>query len=202
MRIRAARSQVGPRLRAAGLAVALGLALAVSGCVEADGELGANGTLSLRYTYDPPPHATFKSERARLSSPHVRVENLERDRSLVGYPPDEFVTATLTVDDARQLSSAPAFTAVQVGLDLTKGDLQITLPGLNEQARERVRTATEGMDRQALRLTLLLPGPVTHAEPEATIEARRVTWALSFQQLAAVGDTLRLAVSWAAAPAS
>jgi hypothetical protein len=178
------------------VAVALGLALAVSGCVEADGELAANGALSLRYTYDPPPHATFKSERARLSSPHIRVENLERDRSLADYPPDEFVTATLRVDDARQLSSAPAFTAIQVGLDLATGDLQITLPGLSAQARERVRTATEGMDRQALRLTLVLPGPVTHAEPEATIDARRVTWALSFQQLAALGDTVRLAVTW------
>jgi len=189
---------MSPRLWLAGLAVTLGLALAASGCVDADGELAANGSLSLRYTYDPPPHATLKSERTRLSSPHVRVEALERDRSLVDYPPGEFVTATLTVDDLRQLSTAPAFTAVQVGLELAKGQLQLTLPGLSAQARERVRTATEGMDRQAMRLSLVLPGSVEHADPAAAIDGRRVTWVLTLRQYAALGDPVTLTASWAA----
>src|SRR4030095_9333478 len=93
-------------------ALAVGVMLAVSGCVDVDGELAGDGSLSLRYTYDPPRHATYKSERARLSSAHVRVENLERDRSLDGFPPGEFVTATLAIDDARQISTAPAFAEV------------------------------------------------------------------------------------------
>jgi hypothetical protein len=197
MRIRRARWPMGPRLPPAALAAALGLAFLTSGCVELDGELAANGSLVFRYTYDPPTHATVKSETARLSSPHVRVENLERDKSIAGYPPGELVTATLAVDDARQLSSAPAFAAVQVGLDLPEGQLQLTFPGLPAPARENLRTATEGMDLQAFRLALLLPGPVTHADPTATIDGRRVTWILSRRQFVAFGDTVTLAVSWA-----
>jgi hypothetical protein len=104
--------------------------------------LAANGGLTFRYTYDPPKHATFKSERARLGSAHVRVENLERDQSLPGYPPKEFVTATLAVDDARQLSSGAAFAAVQVDLDRTTGRLRLTFPGLAPDARKRIAART------------------------------------------------------------
>src|SRR5262245_50565694 len=102
-------------------ALAVGLMLAVSGCVDVDGELGADGSLSLRYTYQPPRHATFKSERARLTSEHVRVDNLERDRSLDDYPPREFVTATLVIDDARAISTAAAFAKVRLKLDQAQG---------------------------------------------------------------------------------
>jgi hypothetical protein len=171
--------------------------LVVSGCVEVDGELGADGSLSLRYTYDPPRHATFKSERARLTSAHVRVENLERDRSVEGFPPGEFVTATLAIDDARQISTAPAFAEVQLALDQAKGEVRLTLPGLDPKTRERVGTSTELQDKRALRLSLLLPGPVKSAEPDATIDARRVTWNLSIRQYAAAGDRVTLTASWA-----
>src|SRR4030095_10046098 len=127
--------------------LAVGLMLVVSGCVEVDGELGADGSLSLRYTYDPPRHATFKSERARLTSAHVRVENLERDRSVEGFPPGEFVTATLAIDDARQISTAPASAEVQLALDQAKGEVRLTLPGLDPKTRERVGTSTELQDK-------------------------------------------------------
>src|SRR5258705_2226114 len=93
--------------------LAVGLMLVVSGCVEVDGDLGADGSLSLRYTYAPPRHATFKSERLRLTSAHVHVENLERDRSLEGYQAGEFVTATLPIDDAAQISPPPPFANAQ-----------------------------------------------------------------------------------------
>jgi hypothetical protein len=179
------------------------LALALSSCVEVDGELAANGAVTLRYTYDPPSHATFKSERARLGSPHVRVENLERDRSLPDYPPHEFVTATLAVDDVRQLSSAPAFANVQVDRDLAAGRLQVAFPGLDPESRKRIAARSdEAIDHRALRLHLLLPGPVTRAEPDATVDGRSVTWTLTFRQVAAFGDTVRLAVAWTPAAGS
>ena len=184
------------RSRAA--ALVLGLALVACGCVDVEGDLAADGSLSLRYTYTPPRHATFKSERARLTSPHVRVEDLQRDQSLDGYSPREFVTATLAVDDARQIATAEAFSAVGVTLDLAKGELRLTFPGMDPKLRERFRTAAEGMNR-AVRLSLVLPGPVKGAEPAATIDGRRVTWNFSLREFAALGDTVTLTASWTAA---
>jgi len=181
-------------------AVAVGLMLALSGCVDVDGELSADGSLSLRCTYGPPRNATFKSERARLTSAHVRVENLERDRSLDGYPPGEFVTATLAVDDARQISTAAAFARVRLELDQVQRTLQITLPGLDSATGKRVPAMPQAMDQQVLRLSLVLPGPVNSAEPHATIDARRVTWTLSKRQYADAGDPVTLTASWAARP--
>jgi hypothetical protein len=182
----------------------LGLALLVSGCVEVDGELRADGALSFRYTYDPPSHATVASEHARLTSPHVRIEHLEREQSMDGYPPQEFVTATLVVDDVTKLSTAPAFAAVRVALDRAKGELRLTLPGLERQARDRVRTAPDGGTRRAAKLSFVLPGPAQGAEPAATIDGRRVTWTLSLREYAALGDTVTLTTFWAvpAAPPS
>jgi hypothetical protein len=187
------------RLERAGLAVAL--ALVLSGCVEIDGELTANGSLSFRYKYDPPPHATFKSERARLSSPDVRVEALERDPAVVGGVPSEFAIATIVVDDPAKLSSAPAFAGIQVNADLAKGELRVAFPGVGPEGREGVRNNPEA-DRRALRLSLLLPGPVTHASPEATIEGRRVTWVLSTRQFATLGDPATFIVAWTVASAA
>jgi hypothetical protein len=176
--------------------------LALSGCVEVDGEVGADGSLSLRYTYVPPRHATFKSESARLGSAQVRVQKIERDRSIEGYPTGDFVTATLAVDAARQLSTAAAFSGVGVELDPAEGRLRITIPGFDASTRERVRMASETKDVQqrALRLSLVLPGPVKGAEPAATIEARRVTWTLSILQWAEAGETVTLAASWTTKP--
>ena len=195
-RMRAPRE---PRRCAA--ALALGLMLGVAGCVDVEGELKADGSLSIRYTYQPPRHATFKSEHARLTSAHVRVENLERDRSLDGSEPGEFVTATLAVDDARQLSTAAAFAKVRIELDQAQGKLRVTLPGFDPATRERVRAAPEGVDRQALRVSLVLPGPVNDAEPHATIDARTVTWTFSTRQYDEAGDSVTLVASWGAKPA-
>jgi len=174
--------------------------LAVVGCVDVEGELRADGSLSVRYTYQPPRHATFKSEHARLASAHVRVENLERDRSLDGYQPGEFVTATLAVDDATQISTAAAFAKVRIELDRAQGKLRVTFPGFDTATRQRVRAAPEGVDRQALRLSLVLPGPVNSAEPHATIDARTVTWTLSIRQYDEAGDTVTLTASWGTKP--
>src|SRR5215470_8742913 len=139
--------------RSCATALVLALALVASGCVDVEGDLAADGSVSLRYTYTPPRHATFKSERARLTSPHVRVEDLQRDQSLDGYPPREFVTARLAVDDARQIATAEAFSAVGVTLDLAKGELRLTFPGMDPKLRERFRTGPQGMNR-ALRVSL------------------------------------------------
>jgi hypothetical protein len=183
------------RHRARALAVLLLSMLALPGCVEIDGELAADGSLSLRYKYDPPPHATFKSERARLASPHVRVENLERDPAIVAGEPSEFAIATLHVDDAREISSSAAFARVQVGLDLGAHTLRITFPGVPPDGQEKVRNTPEA-DRQALRLSLVFPGPVASATPAATVDGRRVTWALTTRQYAALGDPAVLTASW------
>jgi hypothetical protein len=180
------------------VAVAGLLALTLSGCVEVDGELTANGTFTFRYTYHAPIHATFKSERARLSSAHVRIENLERDQSLPGYEPNEWVTATLVVDDVRQLPSATAFAEVKVDADLAAGRLELIFPGLDAKVRNWFTEPGDDttIDRRGLRLHLLLPGPVTHAEPAATVDGRSVTWTLSLRQLTAFGATVRVAVAW------
>jgi hypothetical protein len=180
------------------VALALGVAVVAAGCIEVDGELAADGSLSFRYKYDPPVHATFKSERARLSSPHVRVVDLVRDETVVGGEPSEFAIATLAVDDPRQLSSSPAFAGIQVGVDSVKGTLRLTFPGVGPEGQERVRNTPEA-DRQALRLSLVLPGLVSSATPEATIDGRRVTWLLSTRQYAALGDPATLAASWTVA---
>ena len=180
--------------RRTAIALLIGL-LALGGCVEIDGELAADGSLSLRYKYDPPPHATFKSERARLASSHVRVENLERDPAILGGAPSEFVIATLAVDDARQLSSSAAFARVQVGLDPDAHTLRLTFPGVPPEGQEKVRNTPEA-DRQALRLSLVFPGPVADATPAATVEGRRVTWMLTTRQYAALGDPAVLTASW------
>ena len=173
--------------------------LALSGCVEVDGEVGADGSLSLRCTYVPPRHSTFKSETARLGSAHVHVKSIERDRSIDSNPSGAFVTATLTVDDAKQLSTATAFERVAVELDRAERRLRITLPGFDAATRERLLKGSEpgAVDQRALRLSLLLPGPVASAEPAATTEGRRVTWRLSFRQWAEAGEKVMLAASWA-----
>jgi hypothetical protein len=175
----------------------LGLALLVSGCIEVDGELRADGSLSFRYTYDPPTHATVASEHARLTSPHVRIEHLAREQSMDGYPPQEFVTATLVVDDATKLSTAPAFAAIRVALDRVTGELRLTFPGLEREARDRIRTASDGMSRRAAKVSFVLPGPALRAEPDATIDGRRVTWTFSLREYAALGDTVTLTTFWA-----
>ena len=184
-------------------AFVVGAALALSGCVDVDGEVNADGSLSFRYTYVPSKHATFKSETARLGSAHVRVEKIERDRSIDGYPTGDFVTATVAVDATSQISTAAAFARVGVQLDQAQGQLRITLPGLDAETRERVRAApaaTAGVERRALRLSLVLPGAVKSAEPAATIEARRVTWTMTIRQYAEAGETVTLAATWAANP--
>lgn len=189
---------VASRFRSLHTAVlAVGLALLVGGCVDADGELSPDGALSLRYTYDPPTHATASSERARLSSPHVRLEKLERDQSLPGYAPGEFVTATLAVDDATRLSTAPAFAAVEVALDRVGRELRLTAPGVPQKARADIRSADD-LDRRALRLSLVVPGPVERAAPAAAVDGRRVTWTLSLREYVALGDTATFTVSWRA----
>ena len=177
--------------------VCLALLVVLAGCVDADGELARDGRLTLRYTYMPPRHATVKSEEKRLSSPHVRLEHLERNQSLPGYPSNEFVTATLTVDDVRQLSSSAAFATVRVDADLSVGHLTFTFPGLDAETRERARSAIDaGTIRQALKVHLRLPGTVTGAEPPATIAGSEVTWQLSFKQVIALGDPISLSVRW------
>jgi hypothetical protein len=183
-------------------AFVVGAMLVLSGCVEVDGEVGADGSLSLRYTYIPARHATFKSETARLGSAHVRVERIERDQVMDDHPNDVFVTATLAVDDAKQISTAAAFARVAVELDPAERRLRITLPGYDAATRERVRmgSQTPAVDARALRLSLLLPGPVARAEPAATIEARRVTWTMSIRQYAEAGDAVTLVASWAGTP--
>jgi hypothetical protein len=182
-------------MRAARAVLVVAVALALSACVEVDGELAANGALSFRYKYDPPPHATFKSERARFSSPFVRVETLERDPAVVDGVPSEFAIATIVADDPAKLSSAPAFAGIQVHADVAKGELRVAFPGVGPEGQERIRNNPEA-DRRALRLSLLLPGPVTHAAPEAAIDGRRVTWVLSTRQFAALGDPATLTVAW------
>jgi hypothetical protein len=177
--------------------------LALSGCVDVDGEVRADGSLSLRCTYVPARHATFKSETARLGSAHVRVQGIERDRSIDGQPNGVFVTATLAVDDAKQISTAAAFEPVAVAFDPAERRLRIDLAGFDAAARERLVTgpATGAGDQRAFRLSLLLPGPVEKAEPAATIEGRRVTWALSIRQYAEAGEKVTLTASWAGTPA-
>lgn len=170
--------------------------LALAGCVEVDGELRADGSLTMRYTYDPPRHATFASERVRLASPHVRVLDLEAGKTVEGYPAGEFATATLAVDDATQLDTAPAFADVRVAVDLDARRLVLTLPGLEPEERARA-LETNDVDRRGLRLSLLLPGPVVAPSPAAAIDDRRVTWTLSVRDYAAAGDTVTLATAWA-----
>jgi len=189
-------SAAGARGRRRALALVAGLALLACGCVEIDGTLDADGSLSFHYRYDPPPHATFKSERARLASPHVRVEALERDPAIVGGEPSEFAIATLTVDDARQLSSSAAFARVQVELDREARTLRLALPGLDPEVRRKARDTPEAARRRALRLSLVVPGPVASAAPAATIDGRRVTWDLTIRQYAALGDPAVLTASW------
>jgi hypothetical protein len=185
--------------RPGALACALAAALAAAaGCVDVDGELGADGSLTLRYTYDPPRHATFASERVRLASPHVRVDGLEPGQTIDGYPPGEFVTASLVVDDATKLDTAPAFAGVRMTVALGTRRPGLSVPGLDPEARARAAAAPEGTDRRALRLSLVLPGIPTGPEPAATIEGRRVTWTLTIREFAAAGDTVTFATSWAA----
>jgi hypothetical protein len=187
-------------MRAQRAALAGMLTLALAGCVEVDGELAANGSLSFRYKYDPPPHATFKSERTRLSSPFVRVDALERDPATIDGSPSEFAIATIVVDDPAKLSSAPAFAGIRVEADVARGELRVAFPGVGPEGQEHVRSNPEA-DRQALRLSLLLPGPITRASPEAVIDGRHVTWVLSTRQFAALGDPATLTVAWTAAGA-
>ncbi|HWP66717.1 MAG TPA: hypothetical protein VNO26_12465 [Candidatus Limnocylindria bacterium] len=189
----AARRRRRPRLAV----LAVGLLAVAAGCVEVDGRLQPNGALELRYTYIPPRHATVKSETARLSSPHVRVERLERDQSLPDFPPGEFTTAVLAVDDARKLSTAPAFAAVRIDADLGAGRLAVSLPGMEASARERARTSTDaGVERRALRVTLQLPGSVIETEPPASVSGERATWTFTVREVAALGETVALAVRW------
>ena len=195
MQIRRGAASASPRRRAARLPAALVLVAAIAGCVEIDGELAADGSLTFRYTYDPPAHATFKSETARLASPHVRVEKIERDPAIVAGEPSEFAIATLAVDDARALSSSAAFARAELGLDLEARTLRIAFPGVPPEGQEKVRNTPEA-DRQALRLSLVLPAPVANATPAATVEGRRVTWVLTTRQYAALGDPAVLTVSW------
>lgn len=206
--MRASPSALPRRTRRARVARILPLLLVgLAACVDVDGKLAADGSLTMRYTYDPPRHATYASERVRLASPHVRVEDLEANQTIEGYPPREFATATLAVDDATKLDTAPAFAGVRIATDLEAGRLTITVPGLDAEARARAAASPEGVDRRALRLSLVLPGPVTAADPGATLDGRRVTWTLSIREFAAAGDTVTLRASWtpdggdAAAPA-
>jgi hypothetical protein len=172
--------------------------LVAAGCVDVDGELRADGSFHLRYTYDPPRHATYRSERARLSSAAVRVEALEAGRTIEGYPPGEFVTATLAVAEATALPTAAAFADVGVTLDRDARRLVLSLPGLDPETRARAAAATEGGERRAVRVSLLLPEVAVDPEPTAVLEGRRVTWTLSVRDYAAAGDTVSLAVSWGA----
>lgn len=177
--------------------LALLAAVWVAGCLDVDGELRPDGALALRCTYTPPRHATVKSETARLSSPHVRVEKLERDQSLPDYPPQEFTTAVLEVDDVANLPSAAAFSTVRVESDLAGGQLAVSLPGLDAESRERARASTDpGVERHAMRVRLRLPGRVVAAEPHAAVTGDQVTWTLSFRDLAGLGDSVRLVVRW------
>jgi hypothetical protein len=192
--MRARESAAPARRRRIVVMLLAGLAV-LTGCVEIDGELAADGSLAFRYKYDPPPHATFKSETARLASAHVRVEKIERDPAIVAGTPSEFAIATLAVDDARQLATSAAFARAQVGLDHEKRTLRVTFPGVPAAGQEKVRNTPEA-DRQALRLSLVFPGPVTEATPSATIEGRRVTWVLTTRQYAALGDPAVLTASW------
>lgn len=171
---------------------------AATGCVDVDGVLGADGSLTMHYTYDPPRHATYASERVRLASPHVRVEHLEANQTIEGYPPHEFVTASLAVDDATKLDTAPAFAHVRVALDRKARRLVLSLPGLDADTRAKALAATKGVERRALRLSLELPGTPTDPTPAAAIDGRRVTWTFSIREYAAAGDTVTLATSWAA----
>jgi hypothetical protein len=181
--------------------LAVVLASALAGCIDVDGDLAANGSLRFRYKYDPPPHATFKSERIRLSSPSVRVEALERDPTIVDGQASEFAIATIVTDDPATLSSAPAFAGIHMSAEMAAGQLRMAFPGADREAQERIRNNPEA-DRQALRLSLVLPGPVAAAEPAATVDARRVTWVLTTRQFVALGNPAVFTVSWTVPPAS
>jgi len=149
------------RSRAA--ALVLGLALVACGCVDVEGDLAADGSLSLRYTYTPPRHATFKSERARLTSPHVRVEDLQRDQ--VRF---QEILGIGSKDDGMPLPEDGAPPAALAGKDLAFYDDLLT------RAREHLkRVAVSVKDSD---LTIIRPRTRPNGEPREL----EVRWMIHF----------------------
>lgn len=180
-----------PRMRSGPGRLVLYLAMAAlgGGCVVVEGEVAGDGSATFRYTYGPPRHATFASERSRLGSPHVRVEAIEPGRE---------VTATLSTDDVTRLDTADAFRDVRVEFthENGSGQLMLSLPGFDDDMRRDVLAAADSAEKRALRLSLLLPGEVREARPRATVDGRRAAWSISLLDWARAGDRIEVSVAW------
>lgn len=168
------------------LALALG---ALSGCLTATATLQADGTGSLEYTYFPPKHATQRSERARLGSPHVRVESLRGGTNTM---------ARLTFDDVTKLPTAEAFRDLRVERRRA-GDveeLRLVVPPMPEHLRKATLESPPppGKDRGP-EISLTVPGPVVEATPAGRIADRTVAWSISLLEFAKL-DGWELVVRW------
>lgn len=170
--------------------------LALPGCLTVTGTLRPDDSGTFVYRYFPPKHATFRSERVRLASEHVRVEDIEAGA--------QHASATLTFDDVTKLSTATAFADVQVERrrDGEVEVLRLVLPGMPENLRRATLAAPpEGPKNRGPEIELTVPGDVVEASPPATVTARTVRWSLTLTEFARL-DSWELSVRWQRPPAS
>jgi len=161
----------------------------LSGCLTATVTLDPTGGGTMVYTYFPPKHATYGSERARLSSSAVTVTDLEGGESS---------TATLRFADATTLATAEAFRDVAV-TRTRDGDIEtltIVVPPMPAPLRKAaLDTPLEGAKNKGPVIALTLPGPVVDATPAAEIDGPTVRWSITLRDFAAL-DRWDLSVRW------
>jgi hypothetical protein len=168
-------------------AIALAALLAsLTGCFTVEARLDRNGAASMWLTYFVPRHATQESERARLSSPHVRVGTFREVQ--------RFVRVDLAVDDVTRLATAPAFDGVAVTRTPSDGAerLDIRVPAPDSKQRALIQGALAvNPGSKGPRITLTLPGRVLDASPGIHVRGNRMKWYMS---LAAYRDAASTAL--------
>jgi hypothetical protein len=147
--------------------VATLLLIPLAGCVTVEATLRSDGSGTLVMTYQTQPDATEFIERRRFTSPHVTVTSVK-------IYEDQRTVLRATVDDVRQLSTAPGFALVAVTRTREDDDERLVVTLVNPAP-----VAVKQKTTPWFSLSVTLPGAVRDANHHAVVSGSRVTWSVS-----------------------
>src|SRR5689334_7763637 len=144
--------------------MAISLLVLAAGCVTVDGTLKADGSGTLRMSYQMPLNGTESSEKRRFTSPHVTVTSFKTN-------PDMTATVELSVDDVTKLSTASAFQRIAIARAPQDATEKVTI------TIDNVKSVDIKEDRPGPTFDLQFPGKVVEANRSATVTDNHVKWA-------------------------
>ena len=165
----------------------------ISGCLESESKLNADGTGTMKLSYVTTA-AAMVGERRKLEGPHVHVVSAEHK--------DGHGVFELTFDDAQQLKTSKFFENTSVTIADNAGNKDLTVKIVNKAPQRLNDEVTEKVGKE-VKISITLPGEVVQSNATATAGST-VTWTFATPDFTNMPQVLLTATykPGAAAPAA